>query len=251
MEKYSNSAYRILNLVEKAKHSGGNTITSTVWANVFGLDGDLAVRDPHLVTQKLTLLRTELDCLSASMATTKFPNELYQPYINNVSNTVSISNYSAAWSSYINNLGDDTILSLKFCAEILPSDPDCDFESLEEILSLIKQLREEVESSNIHKSTVDFVLSQILIIENAILNYPISGGDAIRKAFSEGFSDVCAKANTMADEDAPVKSKVGQCWLKLKSAGGVIVEADKIANALVKLVDNGQKLSESVAGLLQ
>ncbi|OED64028.1 hypothetical protein A165_12620 [Vibrio tasmaniensis ZS-17] len=129
MKNYSNSAYRILNLIKAASSVGGNTPTTTVWASVFDLDANVAKSDPYFVHQKLTLFRGELDFLESAMASTNFSEHLYRPYINNVSRAVSVTNISASWSSYSGNLGADTILAISYCAEILPKETECDFES--------------------------------------------------------------------------------------------------------------------------
>lgn len=251
VKKYSNSAHRILNIIQIAAPSGGNNPTTTVWANVFGLDAELAKSDPHFVHQKLTLFRAELDLLASAMATTGFSEKLYKPYINNISRTVSVTNIGAAWSSYSSNLGADTILAINFCAEILPDESECDFDSLTEIIDSITKLREQVENSDLHEVTKSFVLSQISIIEKAIQNYPITGVDSIKRAFSEGFSDICSRADNIREEDADIRSKVGEFWVKLRKVGGAAVEADKIVSAVVKLVENGDKLKDGIAGLLQ
>ena len=251
MENYSNSAYRILNVIRTASSVGGNTPTTTVWANVFGLDANVAKSDPHFVHQKLTLLRGELELLASSMASTHFSENLYKPYINNVSRAVSVTNIGASWSSYSGNLGADTIVAINYCAEILPKETECDFKSLTEILNSIDKLREQIESSDLHQATKSFVLSQISIIEKAIQNYPITGVESIKKAFTEGFSDICSHADNIREDDVEVRSKVGEFWVKLRKVGGSVVEADKIASAVVKLVENGGKLSDGVAGLLQ
>ncbi|MEZ8635477.1 hypothetical protein AB6E23_08690 [Vibrio cyclitrophicus] len=251
MENYSNSAYRILNVVKVASSTGGNTPSTTVWANVFGLDANVAKSDPHFVHQKLTLFRGELDLLESAMASTHFSENLYKPYINNVSRSVSVTNIGASWSSYSGYLGVDTILAINYCAEILPKETECDFESLTAILNAIDKLREQVEISDLHSATKSFVLSQISIIERAIQNYPITGVESIRKAFSEGFADICSHAENIQEDDAEVRSQVGEFWVKLRKVGGAVVETDKIASAVVKLVENGGKLSDGIAGLLQ
>lgn len=250
MVNYSNSAYRILNFIRAARSVGGNTPTTTVWASVFGLDINVAKSDPHFVLQKLSLLRSELELLTSAMESTHFSENLYKPYINNVSRTVSVTNIGASWASYSSNLGADTILAINYCAEILPKETECDFESLTEILNSIDKLREQVKSSDIHQTTKNFVLSQISIIEKAIKNYPISGVESIKKAFSEGFADICSNADNIIEEDAEVRSKVGEFWVQLRKVGGAVVEADKIASAVVKLTENANKLSNGIAGLL-
>lgn len=89
-------------------------------------------------------------------------------------------------------------------------------------------------------------MSQIDIIENSILDFPIKGGASVKQAFATGFSDINEKANNLvSDEDVAITSKVGGFWKDLKKAGDEFVGADRIANAYVGLIDKGQGLANT------
>ena len=139
------------------------------------------------------------------------------------------------------------------CAEIIPSEPSLEQKDLESILSTINQLKKEIEASSLSNGMHKFLISQLSIVENAIQNYPITGGASIKKAFSEGFTDLVANADNLSkasEVDKKAASKVNQVWSAIKVAGKEIVEVDRIANAYVKLIDKGQAASDAIIGLL-
>lgn len=253
MKDLTNPAKRILDLVHQVRAKPDQLAMSEVWGASFGLDIDLVKSDPHQVYEKLRLVRGELDLLQELMEETNFSQSLYKPYIQRIRNTINVVNIGASWGNYKGNLTEDTLLALKYCAEIIPSESSVDQEELERILSAIHSLKQEIESSTLSKGMYAFLISQLQIIENAIQNYPINGGDSIRKAFSEGFTNLAVQADKISnenDEDKKEASKVASVWTSLKSVGKEFVEADRIANAYVALIEKGQDASEAVIGLL-
>jgi hypothetical protein len=249
----TNSAKRILNLVQLAKRKSDQLPMSEIWGDVFGLDAKLVKEDPYQVYEKLRFLRGELDLLEQLMQDTEFSSSLYEPYIQMVRNTISVTNLTAAWGNYKAYLKEETILAFKYCAEIIPSEPSLEQTDLENILSTINQLKMEIESSSLSNGMHKFLISQLSIVENAIQNYPITGGASIKKAFSEGFTDLVENADNISkasEVDKKVASKVSEVWGAIKVVGKEIVEADRIANAYVKLIDKGHAASDAIIGLL-
>lgn len=252
MEEFSNSAQRLLTLIQQVASKPDKIPTSQTWAEVFGIDVAIAKSDPHDVNIKLHLVRKEIDAIEASMKSTDFPSDLYGPYLNSVRKVVSVTNIGAPWSSYKNNIQPQVILSLKYCAHILPKEQKIPTEELEAILDTINKLKEEIENSKLSPSVYEFLISQISIIENAIQDYPIAGGDSIRKAFKDGFSDLAERADEVnAADDKVEANKVINIWSAFKEAGSRFVETDRIATAYLKIIEKGQSATEAITGLLE
>ena len=94
-------------------------------------------------------------------------------------------------------------------------------------------------------------MRQLNIIEKAIKEYPISGSKTIKTAFKEGFNDLVDSADVLRNhEEEESTEKLGGFWKDLKKAGGEFVEADKIANAYIRLIEKGNSLSEAVTNLI-
>ena len=68
MEEFSNSAQRLLTLIQQVASKPDNVSTSQTWAEVFGIDGTIAKNDPHDVNTKLHLVRKEVDVIEADTA---------------------------------------------------------------------------------------------------------------------------------------------------------------------------------------
>ena len=184
------------------------------------------------------------------MKSTKFSETLYLPHIAKIRKTVTVANITAPWSHYKTQLSLDTILSLSFCSEIMESEESIPLEELESLLEKIAELKAEIETGSLSEITCQFVLSQIQIIELAIQDYPIRGGSSIKQAFKDGFSDLTERADDLSgNEDIEATVKLGKIWKDLKSAGNEFVEADRIANAYIALIEKGQALSEVVLAL--
>ena len=247
MKDYSNSAKRVLNLVLAVQTKPDKSSAAEVWAGAFGLDEAKAKTDPHEVIQMLSVLRHELDLFEEKMVESGFSDQLFKPYIKKVRSTVSPHNIGATWNNYKSNYSADTILSLRFCSEILEAEPSVDFSELEKLLSELEKFKDSLDSSTINGITYQFIISQIRIIENAIRSYPIVGGASIKKAFSEGFADLNDKAEDLVkEEETEVTRGVGKFWKDLKSAGNEFVEADRITNAFIGIINKGQSMAESV-----
>lgn len=239
-----------MNCVEKAAKATETESTAEVWSEILGLDKKISKADPHQVIAKLGLLRDQIDLVQSSMSSTEFSSNLYEPHLNKIRKTVTVVNIGAGWNSYKPQLSPDTMLSLRFCAEIIEEESEISFDELQDLLSKVAELRSEIESGNIVGPTYDFILSQLGIIEDAIRDYPIVGGSAIKRAFKNGFSDLTERAEDLNDnEDAEATGKLGKIWKDLKAAGGEFVEADKIVNGYIGLIDKGQAFSESVQSL--
>lgn len=248
----TNSAHRILAIVQKASGQPDDKSTAEVWASVLGLDEETAKSDPHPIYAQLQLVREEIDSISKSMSTVVIPIDLYRPYLERVSKTVSVTNLAAPWKNYKQHLRPEVVLCLKFCSALLPAEEPIDNEELQSILDRVQELRQEIESSSLSGHVYDFLTGQLNIIEKSIKQYPIKGAESIRKAFSEGFADLATRADDLRNEDDREEAaKVAKIWGSLKRAGNTVVDADRIATAYVNLIEKGQTAAEAVTGLLQ
>jgi len=241
MNEFGNPAKRISRLVQLVAPKPDGTSSAVVWAEAFGLDAKRAEHDPQEVLSWLMVLREEIDLTEKLMSSTPFSKGLYEPYLKRVRSTISLSNISASWGTFKKSLQADTQLALRYCAEILPEEPEVSVEELQHVLDAVHRLREEIEKSDFAPAVRDFLVKQLAIIEKGIQDYPIRGGVSIKNAFKEGFADCIAHADAFpAEADRAEISKIGRVWGALKSAGKEFVEADRIANSLVGLVDKGK-----------
>lgn len=251
MSKYENSAARLFALISQATEKNGQITTAAIWADVLGLDTQLAEADPHAVQVQLKLVREELDLLERLMRSTNFSSDLYSPFIARVRSAVSVSNLAAAWANYSHFLNAETLLAFRYCSEILPSEEEIDVEALQSILDKIQALRAEIRDATISKAYQDFILHQIEIVERGIHEYPIKGEKAIKAAFAAGLADVVVTEDAIIHESSSeVSSKFVAVWTSLKAAARGITEVDKVAGSLTRLLENVPRAIDAVEKLL-
>lgn len=248
---FTNPAKRVLAIVHEAANKPDSESAAAIWAQVFGLDPHKANDDPHSVYMRLNMLRQEIDLVESMMKGTSFSEDLYVPYLDKVRKVVSLTNIAAGWGNYRPQLQPDTFLALRYCSEILPSEEAVSFEELQQILDKIQELKREIEGSSLSKGVHDFLVSQLAIIEKAIVEYPLKGGSAIRNAFREGFADLVSHSENLEKaDDKKETEKVAGIWSSLKTAGKEFVEADRLASAYVGLIEKGQSASFAILNLL-
>lgn len=164
MADMTNSAHRILAVVQKAASQPDDKSTAEVWASLLGLDETTAKSDPHPIYAQLQLVREEVDSISRSMSSVEIPADLYGSYLERVSKTVSVTNLSAPWKNYKKHLQPDVVLCLKYCAALLPEEEPIDHEELQNILDRVHELRQEIENSSLSGHVYGFLSGQLDII---------------------------------------------------------------------------------------
>jgi hypothetical protein len=248
----TNSAKRVLKLAQKVSKQPEDKSTAEAWASVFGLEEKTAKSDPHPIYSQLQLVREEIESVKRLMTNTGIPSELYIPYLERVSKVVSVTNIAAPWKNYKQHIQPDVVLSLKYCAALLPEEEALSIEELQKILDKVLELRQEIDNSALSGHVYDFLMGQLEIIEKSIRQYPIKGSESIRRAFTDGFADLASRADDLRnEEDRAEAEKVAGIWASLKKAGSAVVEADRIATAYMNLIEKGQSAADAVAGLLQ
>lgn len=237
MAHYKNAAWRVYNLIESVAHTGDDRPAHRVWATAFGLDHEVSSKDPFEVQSRLSLLRSEIENIESQMDALGYSEELYVPYLGRVRKTVTISNLDAQWQSYKQYLKSDTLLAIRYCAELTPNEAEVSMEELQEVLQKVVEFRAEIESMGISHSMRQFLLNQLDIIERGVQNYPIQGGTAIREAVMDGFSAAASKVPTPQNEDELQEAgKIGGIWGEFKKAGSEVIEAEKIVSSYANLL---------------
>lgn len=253
MDNRRNSAQRLLEIIEQVLLKNGEAVTAQVWAEVFGLDGKLAIGDPHEVWEKLRLVRIEINAIPVLMAQTTIPERLYLPYLDQLKLVVSSPNISVPWKNYRGNISAEARLALDFCANLIPSEPLISKDELQTVLDLVVRLRAEIEALSFSPGVQEFLLRQLVIIQTGVLDYPISGISAIKTAIKQGFMDTPPDVSSPTDEEAKDmegSSKVGRAWKVFHNVAKGSVDTDRFLTACVTRLEQGQLLLEKGAALL-
>ncbi len=261
MNNFSNSGYRVQFILQKINKLDPKQASSAIWAEVFNLDKTLASKDPYEVNQKLLLLRHEITLIEEGMRNSPFSEALYQPYINQLKECISGKNHSAGWENYRAKINAETMLALKYWSEILKPEKEANLAELEKLLEEIEKFKKELKESEIKGVTYTFTLNQINIIEEAIKNYHIAGGAAIKKAFKYGFSEIVENIDELDNESKSkndsekkeleeIHKNLGKRWKQLQKAGQEIVAANKAANAIISILSKSKNFVDYAANFL-
>lgn len=249
---FSNSATRLINILSKARESPDNTSTQHVWADTFGIQN----KDIDQVYQRLSLFRYELDLVEKKMVETNFSKNLYKPYLQQIRNVISPDNLAATWSSYRTKIDETNMLALRYCSEIIDSEPTADFNELERVLSELIKFRESLEKNKIDGIIYDFVMNQIDNIQQAINCYPIQGKNSIKKAyrnllvdFTEKEEDLKTHENT--NEEKQLIKQLGDFLRRFNKAAETIIKTDNNIKGILNTVKQKIELIHPLTKLLE
>ena len=252
MTNYTNPATRLYRIIKNAAGHGDSHSTAEVLASALGLSYDRSKPDVHPIQTRLAALRTEADLLDAMMNSSEFSEDLYKNYLNNVRRVVSASNLDAGWGSYRQYVGADTLLSLRWCAEVIGKEPALDMAALEQVLQRIQELRQEVDALNLSLFVRNFILQQLENVEKAIHDYPIMGGSAINEGL-RNIWNVYANAPG-APESADEKEEVAKLNKVISALGRIadsVIKTDKVATAAVRVAKTGQSAATALMEVMQ
>ncbi|ARO87960.1 hypothetical protein EBAPG3_009375 [Nitrosospira lacus] len=242
MDEYTNSARRLQVIIEKIQTIPESMPMVQAWSTVLGLDIEISKDDPHEVQEKLGLIRNEINLIQRLMADKPFSKGLYIPHLENIRRIVSVSNLDAAWGNYRNRLPNETLLSLRFCVEIIPPEAALPTSDLEILLDLVMEARKEIEDSSFSPLVREFLLRHLSIIEEGIRDYPISGGSAITNAFHEGFRTASSADPGNDAKDKAGYSKVMTVWKALWDRSKDVVHVDQIMRLIGTSIEQGRPI---------
>jgi hypothetical protein len=247
-----NTAYRVYHVLQEAVSQHTNQATAKVWAHVFGIDEPDETRRNFEISRCLNQLYGEIDVLERLMNETEFTQPLYLPYLNKARSAIVPHGITAAWNSYNTHLSPDTILSLRFCIEILPEEElAIDQNEISEIQELTITLEKLLEESKLPAPLKRIIENHIIKIREALYSYRIIGSKAMSEVVKSAYGEVIENQEVFAtaknSEPVKVLSKV---WQKVKDVADSAKTANEGVAAGIDLVDKGVKLIGFVERIL-
>ena len=243
-KKRNNSAGRLLGILDAAWHQSEKHKIIDAWRKVLGL-ADLKDQEASFrITDSLSLLRAEIDLVEAEMRTIEVNPDLYEPYLKRSRNALNISNLQSSWGAPRGQLREDTLLSLKLCAELCEDEAsELSDEELEEILQQVQNLRENLSDSKLSASVIGRLEKHLDLISRTIQQVPIVGPNALRDGFRAGVAELLEDEEVLgaAVNEPEVKSTIG-IWGRVKEVGGKVVDTDKMTTAILNMYEKGEKL---------
>jgi len=114
----NNSAGRLSKLFESAWRQGDQQKIIEAWCKVLGLEGKDQHSNSFAISETLSLVRAEIDHVQSQMALLGIATDLYASYLQRCRNALNITNLQNNWASPKAQIKEDTLLCLKYCAEL-------------------------------------------------------------------------------------------------------------------------------------
>ena len=234
--KKTNSASRLLIVLNSAHKSDEKIRTEEAWAKAFGLAADSPMR-ARAVSQRLLLLHDELDRVKAGLAKSDVDPDVYKRALVDVEAAIAPGALSTPWANHKSHLRPDVLVSLRYWSEFLPhEEEEVDAKDLADLLAEIEELEQSLESSGLPEHLKALIKRQLEGIRTALTNYRIVGVRALRDAAKAAVVEVVASQDEL---------KAHKDTKEIGTFGRIIRRAGSIADGAIK----GQKAIEAVTKL--
>ncbi|WP_440996587.1 hypothetical protein [Arhodomonas sp. SL1] len=242
----TNAATRVYLILSSAAGKNPNTSTIDVWTDVFGVEGGRQAERNMAVTDSLNALTREFHSAQAKMQESGFYGDLWNPYFSRIEKALQMDNLSTNWNDKKKYLDEATLLSLQWCASVLPDDNGLvEEELLSEIETNLDTIKNLLHEKTFPDDLRTFIERQVQIIETALRKYKIMGERAFRDAFFEGYSEVIDHPETIDEYGADeTVSRLGEIWKAIKKVPTAAIAVNRTLQA-------GEGISSRVAGFLE
>lgn len=243
MSSKINTAYRVYTLLQDAANKHVNQPTAQVWIQVFGIDEPDEIRRNFEISRCLNQLFDEINILEQQMDESGFSKALYQPYLSRARNAIVPHGITAGWNTYNTNLSLETLLSLRFCIEILPEEEQSiEHEDIKEIHELTNALEASLADTDIPLNLKRIIEKHIIKIREALYSYNIIGAKAMSEVVKSAYGEIFENQNLFgaAKDAAPVKV-LSKVWQKVKQVADSAKAVNDTLSAGIDIVDKGVK----------
>lgn len=234
MPKENNPAARLRAILKVARTTTQLNDGLSGWSKVFGVQEESVPVRERRVARFLELMQDQLEEVGKGLARLNWDPEAYQATLNRLGNFVSLRTLSANWQQQVASLSDESISNLLIYAQALPEDDtSLTADELGGLKEEILDLKKHVRASDLPQNLIDFLLKQLKIIEDAILEYPIRGATAFTNASSiaaAGWLDAPIEIRDYRGREE-VKRVVG-AWDRFKKYGDRFLYVSAIVMAI-------------------
>lgn len=224
-----NPAGRLYDILSRAKQS--NSLESTV-INV--LSGILSVdpRDVIGVSYTFTQLKGLINDTDLAIEQLEgYKYKRYQKMIERIKVAFQDVDFELKLKDILKYLNDETLLSLKFCAEDLSgTETHIDKDTLKELQDEVKSLLEKViESNNLGKELRTFLYEKLQDIDKAIRDHRFYGSAGIRRAFESSIGAALINQEQIQEQqDNKIVKEFFKVLSKIDSLLSPIVKAKQL-----------------------
>jgi len=193
MVKITNSGKKLYDIIKQAWDQEPQKTVMSVWAEVLGASPKSFVDVSEKFGQLIVLIN---DVRTDLMSLENINTEIYLSALNKIQAAILSSSMPAgeAWNTIKNQITEELLNLVAACSDLMLSQSkginEIDVKELESLRQEIKDLINEIISSNTEKSTKTFLVEKLREIEQAIINYQIRGATGIKKANEQAVGGV-------------------------------------------------------------
>jgi len=178
----NNPAGWLQRIVEKARTVPTNVSVRQGWAQVFGLDpGNL-----YGILQSIAEFVKLVEEARKAVTNLKgFEHNLYHRPIERLEDVLSHMNLDSSWSSVVASFDENLLYGLSVTNDVLSKfskEVELDEETLKDLQYQLKELEENLVTSDIPEELMVFLVDQLERMRNALLNYSLFGPGQVREA---------------------------------------------------------------------
>lgn len=253
MSNHINSAFRVLEILEKAKNKGEREKVADVWASIFGIEISDQNKRNFEISRCLNQLHDEVEIVLHQMSATNFESKLYNPWLNRLGNIFAVQTLMSEWQGVRNIISGEILLCLGFCQQILPDEESLiDEEDVQELQEILESLEAMLGGSTLPNYTQKIIRNHVDSIRLALRSYNIVGAKAFQAAMNSAIGEIVANDVVFADaKESDEVTKVGVLLRKLHGVTETIVKSEKFVSASVKLGQHGARALEIIEKLIE
>ena len=234
----SNPAGRLHKILAEAKKQPDKSTVKKVWALVLGVEENdvlitKSVVELYSLSQEIQSLIKMNDGLNHSLYLTSF---------NQIDRAFFPLNLGTQWVSAKNNLTDEALTRLQFCAEELTrfySEESLSEEDLKDIIQKTEELFETLYKSILPATLRLSLLEEVERIRNAINLYKIKGAKDLKEALQGTLGAIVANQEELKDAsktNSDVIKRLGELIEKMDSFASKALKIKKALTSPVKYV---------------
>ena len=234
----SNPAGRLHKILSEAKRQPDKKNVKDVWSNVLTVDGD----DVAVTKSVIELYSLSQEIQALIKMNENLNHELYLSSFHRIDRAFFPLNLGSTWQSVKQQLTDEALTRLQFCAQELSEFYSEDSLSKEDLADIIKKTDELYGS--LYSSTLPSVLRLTLLeevqrIRNAISLYQIKGAKGLKEALQGAIGAVVANQEELKSaksENDDVIKKLGNLLDKMDSFASKALKVHKIIKSPISFL---------------
>lgn len=234
----SNPAGRLHKILSLAKRQPDNHKVKDVWSKVLGVDeNDIAVTKSVIELYSLSQEIQSLIKMNENLN-----HELYLSSFHRIDRAFFPLNLGSSWQGVKNQLTEEALTRLQFCAQELSgfySEESLSEEDLADIIKKTDELYESLYSSTLPSVLRLTLLEEVQRIRNAISLYQIKGAKGLKEALQGAIGAVVSNQEELKNvkgENDDVIKKLGNLLDKMDSFTSKALKVQKIIKSPISFL---------------